>query len=322
VDYYLVPVINGVLPRPGGGEVTGVFLDPLTAKMLAEMGAGSTIVLCPYDPDEGSVYPAGVLTRILSIWVQDVFLYGPQTRVSALFARVLGEERVRPSRLASQGNLMIAVNVKKLDVSVLRSERYPVIDGAGWQPIGGNTEMKSLRDLPVTIYGIEFESGRQVDIEGNVGGVVTPEQAHTIEHAIIRALQSYAMCTPKTLARAIAQEGRELASSVELGYKMKRPEVFGVTSSGACGNPMTNLAHFYLAREMVEGIESGRTVIESLEMARRRALSQLTEELELTSEIGLRTLQGLKKGMLHDDNPLAQKYLKRVLNRFPASPWH
>jgi len=322
MDQYLVPVINGVLPRPGGGEVTGVFLDPLTARMLSEMGPDSTVVLCPYDAEQGSVYPAGVLTRVLEMWVQDVFLYGSHTRVSALFARVLGEERVRLTRVASQGDLMIAVGVKRLDVSDLRSERYPVIDGAGWQPLGGNTEMKSPGDLPVTIYGIEFESGRQVHIDGNVGGVVSPEQAHTIEHAIIRSLQTYAMCTPKTLARAIAQEGHELEASVEIGYKMKRPEIFGVTSSGACGNPMTNLAQFYLAREMVEGIESGQSVIESLETARRKALSQLTDELELTSEVGLRALQGLKKGMLHDDNPLAQKYLKRVLSRFPPSPWH
>jgi len=322
MDQYLVPVINGVLPRPGGGEVTGIFLDPLTARMLSEMGPDSTVVLCPYDPSGGSIYPAGVLTRILSIWVQDVFLYGPQTRISALFARVLGEERVRVSRVGSQGNLMIAAGIKRLDVSDLRAEQYPVIDGAGWQPLGGNTEMKSPHDLPVMIYGVEYESGGEVHIEGNVGGITSPEQAHTIEHAIIRALQTYAMCTPKTLARAIAQEGRELEASVEIGYKLKRPEIFGVTSTGACGNPMTNLAHFYLAKEMVEGIESGQSVIESLETARRKALSQLTDELELTSEIGLRALQGLRKGMLHDDNPLAQKYLRRVLNRFPPSPWH
>ncbi len=322
MDQYLVPVINGVLPRPGGGEVTGIFLDPMTARMLSELGPDSTVVLCPYDPAGDRIYPAGVLTRILSLWVQDVFLYGPQTRISALFARVLGEERVRLRSVGSRHNLMIAAGITKLDVSALRAEQYPVIDGAGWQPLGGNTEMKSPRDLPITIHGVEYESGARVHIDGNVGGVVPPEQAHTLEHAIIRSLQTYAMCTPKTLAKAIVREGRELEASVEMGYKLKRPEVFGVTSSGACGNPMTNLAHFYLAKEMVEGIEDGRSVIESLESARRKALSQLTDELELTSETGLRALQGLKKGMLHDDNPLAQKHLRKVINRFPPSPWH
>ena len=182
--------------------------------------------------------------------------------------------------------------------------------------------MKAPNDLPMTIYGVEYESGNEVSLSGNVGGLLSPEQAHTIEHAIIRSLQKYAMCTPKTLAKAVLEEGRELKRSVEIGYKLRRPEVFGVTSSGACGNPLTNLAQFYLAKEMVESIDEGYSIIESMETARRKALSKLTDELELTTEIGLRALQGLKKGMLHDDSPIAQKYTKRVLRRFPPSPWH
>jgi len=322
MDLFVVPVINGVLPRPGGGEITGIFLDPYTAQLLSEAGEGSRVLLCPVDAESERVYPAGVVVRVNQMWAQDVYIQGPGTRIKALFARVSGEERARPGQLVAHGRLMVSHGLRPLDFSELRSQDYPVIDGAGWQPLGGFTDLKAAKDIPMTIYGVDYESGSEVSISGNVGGVVSVEQAHTIEHAVIRCLQKYSMCTSKTLASAIRQEGREHRQSMEVGYKLNLPEVFGVTSSGSCGNPMTNLAQFYLAKEMVEGIEDGQSLLESVDTARKKALSKLTEELELTTDLGLRTLQGLKKGMLHDDSPVAQKYLKRVLKRFPASPWH
>jgi hypothetical protein len=322
MDMFLVPVINGVLPRPDGGEVTGIFLDPYTAGLLTQAGEDSIVLLCPYDAQTERVYPAGVTARVQSMWFQDVYVEGPGSRVTALFASVEGQERVKPDRIESHGRYMVASGVKPIDPSALRGQDYPVIDGAGWQPLGGHTELKSPADIPVTIYGVEYETGGQVEITGNIGGIVSPEQAHTIEHAVIRSLQKYSMCTAKSLAQAIYAEGQELRRSVEIGYKMERPEIFGVTSSGACGNPLTNLAQFYLAKEMISGLENGHSLLESVETARKKALSKLTEELELTTEYGLRALQGLRRGMLHDDSPIAQKHLKRVLKRFPSSPWH
>lgn len=321
MDYYLVPVINGVLPRPGGGEVTGVFLHPVTARLLMQVGHNAILMLCPLDTESGRVYPVGVTTRLCEMWAQDVYIAGPSTKVTALFARVAGEERAKAARFEMHQTLTIARDVRPLDVEALRSNGYPVIDGAGWQPLGGYTDAKAPNDIDITVYGIDFESGGQVSLSGHLGGLVTAEQAHTVEHAIIRSLQKYAMCTPKTLAQAIASEGAALKKSLEIGYQLKSPEIFGVTESGACGNPMTSLAQFYLAKEMVQSIDEGHSVMESLEAARRKALSKITDELELTTEVGLRALQGLKKGMLHDDSPIAQKYLKRVLKRFPSDPW-
>ena len=50
-------------------------------------------------------------------------------------------------------------------------------------------------------------------------------------------------------------------------------------------------------------------------------MSQLTEDLGLTTEPGLRALQGLKKGMKHDDSPLSLELCKKILGRFPLEPW-
>ena len=321
MDYYLVPVINGVLPRPGGGEVTGVFLDAFTARLLTEMGPDETVLLCPFDSASGRIYPVGVTTRLGEMWAQDVYIQGPNQKARALFARVAGVERVRSSRFEMQGRLLAAKQVKPLDLSELRSDGYPALDGAGWYPLGGFTDAKAPNDISVSIYGQEYESGRRVSVSAQLGGLVGLEQAHTIEHAIIRSLQRYAMCTSKTLAQAISEEATELRHSVEIGYKFNRPEIFGVTESGACGNPLTNLAQFYLANEMLKNLDEGHSVFESIDTARKKALSKLTEELDLTTDIGLRALQGLKNGMLHDDSPVAQKYLKRILSRFPESPW-
>jgi hypothetical protein len=119
----------------------------------------------------------------------------------------------------------------------------------------------------------------------------------------------------------MAQETSELKQSVETSIRFSLPEALGVTRSGACGNPMTNLARFYLAREFVSNVEAGRSLNESLTKARRRTMSQLTQDLGLTMQPGLRALQGLKKGMSHDDTPLKINICKKVIGRFPFDPW-
>ena len=50
-------------------------------------------------------------------------------------------------------------------------------------------------------------------------------------------------------------------------------------------------------------------------------MSQLAGELGITMQRDLRVLQGLKKGMSHDDTPLRVEAGKRVIGRFPVDPW-
>ena len=207
-----------------------------------------------------------------------------------------------------------------MDFRATRKE-YPVISGAGWMPSGGTTEFRDPSDIPVTIYGTDLEAGREVSIRANVGGLISQEQAHTVEHGLIRALRTYGLCTPRTLIDSMARETAELKTSMEFGIRLALPEMIGRTSTGACGNPMSNLAQFYLAQDFIENLSAGQNTAESLLNARRKAMSQLTGDLGLTMRPGLRVLQGLKKGMAHDDTPLKVETSKRVITRFPLDPW-
>ena len=99
------------------------------------------------------------------------------------------------------------------------------------------------------------------------------------------------------------------------------PEVLGQTQAGACGNPMTNLAQFYMFQELSDQLKTGDKTSFSLDKARRSVMSRLTGEMGLTTTPGIRALQGLKKGMRHDDSPLSLELCKKVLKRFPLEPW-
>ena len=116
-------------------------------------------------------------------------------------------------------------------------------------------------------------------------------------------------------------EAHELKKSVETGFKFRLPEAIGITSSGVCGNPMTNMAHFYLNRELSDGLKNGYDFIESLDKARKKTLSRLEKELEISGDRGMRVLQGLKKGMVHDDSQDDLMILSKVINCFPLNPW-
>ncbi|MEW6523715.1 MAG: hypothetical protein AB1445_09145 [Bacillota bacterium] len=321
MDLPVIPVVNGVLPRPDGGEVKGIFLDPVTARLLQRLGGRSLVLLLPYVQDNERLYPAGVAVRTGKMWAQEVYILEPQRKVTALFAQVQGMGRYRSSSFRLESGMLVAEDAKALDLRELRAGGYPCIEGGGWHALEGQTLMKGHDDLPVTVHGVDYEDGSSVEVQANLGGLLSPEHAHTVEHGIIRSLNQYGLCTPRTLAAAISAETTELRASVEVGYRLRAPEIFGVTSTGACGNPMANLAQFHLAREVVRGIESGQSFLESVEAAKSRALSKLTEDLELTTNSGLRVLQGLKKGMLHDDSRLDPPSLVRVLQRFPPSPW-
>ena len=167
-----------------------------------------------------------------------------------------------------------------------------------------------------------METGRDVAIIGYLGKEIEPEKAHTVEHAIIRSLKNYAMCTPKTLRECMEREAEELKWSVEIGIAKKLPEVFGVTRSGFCGNPLTQMASYYLSEEFKNQIESGEGILDSLTNARSKTVSRLTKEMDISSRKGVRQLQGLKKGMFHDDTPEEMKVLRRVIMKFPANPWN
>ncbi|HML32817.1 MULTISPECIES: hypothetical protein [Sporomusa] len=315
----IMPVANGVLPRAQGGTITGMFIIENGGQLLLDVGVGKEILICPWIVEEQGLYPVGVIVRIMNIWNHAVVdETGVETPV--LMAKLEGRGHARWHTLRTAGSYIYSDNVEQLNLKKLRQE-YPSISGAGWAPQGGYTEFRDKSDIPVTLYGNDLETGRQVSITANLGGLVELEQAHTIEHSVIRALQTYGLCTPRTLIAAMSRETDELKKSVEFSIKHTLPEALGLTASGACGNPMTNLAQVYLAQEFVSNIEAGKSLNESLDKARRSTMSQLTDDIGLTMNQGIRVLQGLKKGMVHDDTILKLQTYKKVISRFPFEPW-
>lgn len=319
MDVFALPIVNAVLPRPDGGVLQGVFLDPYFSRMLLNTGSGGEIFIFPISLEDGGLYPVGVLARIEDIWKDAL----PGGNGIGLFARVMGRERCRAKNFDFTDKGLVAYGVEKLDFQKMRNEGYPVICGAGWQPRGGYTTFGSDRkNIEITIYGFEYETGREVAIVGRLSGEIEPEKAHTVEHAIIRSLKNYAICTPKTLRESMRRETEELKWSVEVGIARKLPEAFGVTRSGICGNPLTQMASYYLTEEFKNQIKRGASLIDSITEARNKTVSRITKDMDITTRPGLRQYQGLKKGMFHDDTPEEIGILKRVIMQFPQDPWH
>jgi hypothetical protein len=129
------------------------------------------------------------------------------------------------------------------------------------------------------------------------------------------------LCTVRTLLDSFDKETDELKQTLEFSMRYSMPEFLGITASGACGNPMTNLARFYLSQELISNIDAGKSLNASLADARRSTMSQLTQDLGVTMQQGQRVLQGLKKGMSHDDTQLKVEACKKVIGRFPFDPW-
>lgn|GEM_PF-519136 len=321
MEAYAIPVINGMLPRAEGGTLQGVFIDQFAVQGLQSMGIGGEVFVCPFSFEDGRLYPVGVLAAIAAMWPQEVMLPQLKAKRTALFVRLTGQVRAKAENFFTADNLIVGSGIRSLDLEELRSQGYATICGAGWTPQGGYTEARSVREIEITVYGIDTEDGTGVTIRADVGGSVTPEQAHTIEHAIIRSLRAYGICTAKTLRQMIGRETDELKESVAAGLKFRMPEIFGVTAAGVCGNPMTNLARFYLTQETVRLYKSGKNLRDSLSGARNKTLSRLTGDLDISTRAGLRVLQGLKRGMRHDDTLPAEGTLRRVLERFPPHPW-
>lgn len=313
------PVANGVLPQPRGGRITGMFVVEQGGQILADMGVGNDIVACPWIVDEQALYPVGVVSRIVDL-AENRIADTEGQEIPVLIAVLEGREHVRWQSLKQIGQYLQSGELEELDFRLMRKE-YPVISGAGWMPEGGYTEFRDSMDIPVTVYGKNLQTGRKISIEANLGGLVTQEQAHTIEHAIIRSLRTYCLCTPRTLAASIVQETDELKKSLDFSIRHSMPETLGLTASGACGNAMTNMAQIYLAHDFVQNMQAGKSLNDSLLKARRTTMSQLTQDLGLTMQSGLRVLQGLKKGLSHDDTPLKLEIYKKVIKRFPMDPW-
>ncbi len=313
------PVANGVLPKPQGGRITGMFVVEQGGQMLVDIGVGNDIVACPWIVDEQALYPVGVISRIVDLDENSIVDTAGQ-EIPVLIAVLEGREHVRWLSLKQTGQYLQSDELEELDFRLMRKE-YPVISSAGWMPEGGYTEFRDSMDIPVTVYGKNLQTGQQISIEANLGGLVTQEQAHTIEHAIIRSLRTYCLCTPRTLAASIVQETDELKKSLDFSIRHSMPETLGLTASGACGNAMTNMAQIYLAHDFVQNMQAGKSLNDSLIKARRTTMSQLTQDLGLTMQSGLRVLQGLKKGLSHDDTPLKLEIYKKVIKRFPMNPW-
>ncbi len=313
----VVPVTNGMIPRESQ-ELTGVFLDEWVQRLFSATGPGGTVLLLPYDPETG-LYPVGSAVSVEDAWQQRVIVSPSFAMRDAMFAHVVGKGTAKAGGFDTEGGALIAEDVEPVDLEALRG-KYPIIDGAGWTALEGSTETRSRDDIRVEIYGSTHE-GEPVVLHANLGGIVSPEIAHTVEHAVIRSLSTCAMATAKTMRKAMDLESRDLKDSLSVGYRLRMPEFFGVTATGMCGNPLTGLAHFYLADELQKNLRRGESLPESLESARLRALSKATGELELSTRKGARVLQGLKQGMMHDDSPVSLDRLKSVLERFPMSPW-
>ena len=314
----LIPVVNGILPRPGGGRSTGGFFAGRMS-ITPPFEPGMKVFVCPLLPATGSLYRVGVLAALLDVRRQNVDVAG-QDPDSFVSLQIEGLTHARWSTLNIRQGCVFAEELESLDFRVMRQE-YPVISGAGWAPQGGWTEFRSLRDIPVTLYGNDIERESRISLRGNLKDLVSLESAHTIEHALIRSLRTYGLCTPRTLRQAMREETEELTWSVEKSMRYALPEVLGKTQAGACGNPMTNLAQFYMFQEISEQQKGTNDGFRALERARRAVMSRLTGELGLTTDPSLRAMQGLKRGMMHDDSPLSLDLCKKVLKRFPLEPW-
>ncbi|MGE5653832.1 MAG: hypothetical protein ACM3ZQ_06120 [Bacillota bacterium] len=318
----VTPVLNGKLPRIDGGVIDAILSDPELVHALPDMGTGTHVLMAPYVSDTGALYPAGLICEIRELWVDQIYVNAPPLiKTKGLFCRLVGRSYARARSFDVSEGLIVAEGLEPLDLDSMRSE-YPCISGAGWQPEGGFTEARGADDISVTIYGRDLLSGASVSITGEIGALVSEEQAHTIEHAIIRALSTSLLVTPKTLFDCLQREAMELKASIDIGMELELPEVFGVTQSGSCGNPLTNLARIYLWDELIQRIEEGQSPWISLQASRRKTLSRLSRELELTNDAGLRTLQALKKGMKHQDTAISPTRLAEIIRRFPLSPWH
>ncbi len=315
----LIPVANGMLPRPGGGRSLGGFVERAPG-LQPQVETGENVFVCPVLPLDGSLYRIGVVAKVVDIRRQFFEVPGNEP-ISFISIMLEGVAHARWETLTTDQGF---VRVQGLELQDFRRMRdaYPVVSGAGWAPQGGFTEFRSLGDIPVTLYGTDIERDSAVSMTGNLRGLVSLESAHTVEHAMIRSLRTYGLCTARTLQESMRAETEELTWSVEKSMRYALPEVLGNTQAGSCGNPMTNLANFYMFQELSEQLaESGDAGGLAVQRARRTVMSRLTGELGLTTEPGIRALQGLKKGMRHDDSLLSQDLCKKILARFPLEPW-
>ena len=318
MSFLLIPVVNGILPRPGGGRSVGGFLEGKPAQ-TPQLEAGENVFICPLVPANGSLYRIGVVAKVMDLRRQMLEVPGHDP-LSFLSMLLEGVTHARWNTLTTDKGVVMAEGLETQNFHRTRSE-YPVVSGAGWAPQGGFTEFRSLGDIPVTLYGNDIERDTAVSMTGNLKGLVSIEAAHTIEHAMIRSLRTYGLCTPRTLLEAMEAETEELTWSVEKSMRYALPEVLGNTQAGVCGNPMTNMAQFYMFQELADQPGAADNGERELTKARRAVMSRLTGDLGLTTEPGLRALQGLKKGMKHDDSPLSLELCKKILRRFPLEPW-
>lgn len=312
----LIPVLNGIMPRPGGGVFAGGFFNVVQGSFLE---TGLAVFVCPLILPQGSLYRIGVLAKVTRTIQPQSNDMGPLNQ-PGLVIEMEGLTHARWSRISfSQGQLWVD-EMQAVDFRQNRSE-YPVVSGAGWVPRGGFTEFKNCSDIPVTIYGSDLQNQTPVEMTANLKGLVSLETAHTVEHAMIRSLKTYGLCSARTLKESMRQETEELTWSVEKSMQYALPELLGQTQSGSCGNPMTYLAHFYMVQELSEQIKQDSISDFSFERMRKSVMSRLTSELGLTTDPAFRALQGLKKGMYHDDRPLDLALCKNILERFPLEPW-
>lgn len=316
---FILPIVNGVLPQPHGGHVQGVFSANEGAEALAATGIGKELLLCLYIMRDRLLFPVGVICRIVDFAQESVISETGEESVVLLVA-LEGREHARWHTLKRIGASICTPDCEVLNFQLMRKE-YPVISGAGWAPLGGYTEFRSDDDIPVTIYGSDLQTGQEISITANLGGLVSQEHAHTIEHAIIRSLSTYGLCTARTLAESVVQEADELKQSLDYSLRTGSPETLGWTSKGACGNRMTQMAQKYLVKDLAVNLSAGISLRESLSKARQSTMSQLTQDLGLTMQNGVRVLQSLKKGMSHDDTPLKMEVYKKIIRKFPLHPW-
>ena len=147
----------------------------------------------------------------------------------------------------------------------------------------------------------------QVELDGEMGDAAVGLQARLMS----KALRKLSGVMNKTNCTVIfINQLRE-----KIGVMYGNPE----TTTGGRALKFYSSVRVEIRRS--EQIKQNDAVGFSLDKARRAVMSRLTGELGLTSEPGLRALQGLKKGMAHDDSPLGIDLCKKILRRFPLEPW-
>lgn len=103
----LIPVINGILPRPCGGRAIGGFVEGLPEK-TPQLEAGESVFICPLIPGDGSLYRIGVLAKVVDLRRQMLDMPGNEA-IPFMSMMIEGVAHARWETLATGFSLSLEV---------------------------------------------------------------------------------------------------------------------------------------------------------------------------------------------------------------------